>query len=303
MVCRRCSTPKPMLNEEDDNHHNHHHHHHHYNNNYNNKWRNNNNQEWSCPNCQENNYDTRTCCRRCELPRPSDNKKTEETQEQDSDVQPKLYVGNISLDTTEEELHEYLSYFGKVANCYINNNGDRAYGFVTFRTAVGTEEAKKAKMELKGRQLTIAAANEKRYDRRHNDYQGSYSNQPRLHIGKLPPGLYHEEFMSFLGEYGDPVDTLIKEGYGFVRFATARGTKAMLENPVEFRGRLLSISKAIPRNDQGGLGKRQRGDWDNQWDNGWEQNSFNNRGSSRRGRGSNNWNQRDYGRGGRQESW
>jgi cold-inducible RNA-binding protein len=79
----------------------------------------------------------------------------------------KLYVGNLSFKTTEEELRAHFSQFGSVADVYVAmdrmTGRPRGFAFVTMGTA---EEAKVAAeksngVDLGGRQLTVNEARPK----------------------------------------------------------------------------------------------------------------------------------------------
>ena len=79
----------------------------------------------------------------------------------------KLYVGNLSFKTTEDELRSHFGQFGSVTDVYVAmdkmTGRPRGFAFVTMGTA---EEAKVAAekingTELGGRQLTVNEARPK----------------------------------------------------------------------------------------------------------------------------------------------
>ena len=79
----------------------------------------------------------------------------------------KLYVGNMSFNTTEDGLRTAFGQFGAVTDVYIANDREtgrpRGFAFVTFNTA---EESKLATermngVELDGRALTVNEARPK----------------------------------------------------------------------------------------------------------------------------------------------
>lgn len=76
----------------------------------------------------------------------------------------KLYVGNVSFQTTEAELRDAFEQFGTVTEVHIANDREtgrpRGFAFVTFNTE---EESKLAAeklngVEMNGRQLTVNEA-------------------------------------------------------------------------------------------------------------------------------------------------
>jgi cold-inducible RNA-binding protein len=79
----------------------------------------------------------------------------------------KLYVGNLSFKTTEDELRTHFSQYGSVTDVYVAmdrmTGRPRGFAFVTMGTA---EEAKQAAeksngVDLGGRQLTVNEARPK----------------------------------------------------------------------------------------------------------------------------------------------
>jgi RNA recognition motif-containing protein len=66
----------------------------------------------------------------------------------------KLYVGNLSFETTEAALREAFSQFGNVTDVYVANDREtgrpRGFAFVTFATA---EEAQAAEQKMNGTDL------------------------------------------------------------------------------------------------------------------------------------------------------
>ncbi len=95
----------------------------------------------------------------------------------------KMYVGNISYNTTEEELKELFSEYGEIESLKIIKDQftDRSKGF-GFVEMVNDEDAKKAIATLNGKDfmgksLTVAEARpqQKRqgFNKRSSDYGGS----------------------------------------------------------------------------------------------------------------------------------
>jgi RNA recognition motif-containing protein len=74
----------------------------------------------------------------------------------------KLYVGNLSFDTTSDDLREAFGQFGQVATAQIVSDRDtgRSRGFAFVEMANGAEEAIAAMngAQLQGRTLTVNEA-------------------------------------------------------------------------------------------------------------------------------------------------
>ena len=79
----------------------------------------------------------------------------------------KLYVGNMSFKTTEDDLRNAFGHFGSVTDVYIANDREtgrpRGFAFVTFATAEESKLAieKMTGVDLDGRQLTVNEAKPK----------------------------------------------------------------------------------------------------------------------------------------------
>ncbi|KAK9767088.1 hypothetical protein K7432_003355 [Basidiobolus ranarum] len=77
----------------------------------------------------------------------------------------KVFVGNLSFQTTEEELEKFFTVAGKVLKTNIITRGTRSlgYGFVTFESETEAEEAvnKLDKKELDGREINVEVAKPK----------------------------------------------------------------------------------------------------------------------------------------------
>jgi len=79
-----------------------------------------------------------------------------------------IHVGNLSPDTTEEELHKLFSQFGQVKSVKIitePNRQSKGYGFIDMP---GLSEAQKALLGLKnkplnGKRIMVSEARPKRY--------------------------------------------------------------------------------------------------------------------------------------------
>ena len=88
---------------------------------------------------------------------------------------PKLYIGNLSYDATENDLHELFNGVGNVKNAEVVTHKDtdksKGFGFVLMATV---DEAKRAVTELHdkpfmGRKLVVSGA---KNSERETDYRG-----------------------------------------------------------------------------------------------------------------------------------
>jgi RNA recognition motif-containing protein len=82
----------------------------------------------------------------------------------------KMYVGNLSYSTTNEQLEELFSTFGTVKE--VNIIGDKGFGFVEMSSQVEAEAAKEKLdgTDFKGRTLKVDEARPRR-ERPSRNYQ------------------------------------------------------------------------------------------------------------------------------------
>ncbi len=93
----------------------------------------------------------------------------------------KLYVGNLSFDTNDEELQTAFAEFGEIVSAIVAKDRDtgrsRGFGFVEFAEEDSAQKAKEAMngKELQGRSLKVDEAREQRQRRPRNDSYGGGS--------------------------------------------------------------------------------------------------------------------------------
>ncbi|KIJ67533.1 hypothetical protein HYDPIDRAFT_149199, partial [Hydnomerulius pinastri MD-312] len=77
----------------------------------------------------------------------------------------KVYVGNLSWNTTDDTLHQAFSEFGQVTDSIVMKDREtgrsRGFGFVTFNSSAEAEAAIAGlhEQELDGRRLKVNLAN------------------------------------------------------------------------------------------------------------------------------------------------
>jgi len=95
----------------------------------------------------------------------------------------KLYVGNLSFNTTDQELNEAFSEYGEIVSATViknkYDNRSKGFGFVEFARE---EDARKAKesmngKEFKGRTLRVDEAKDREQDR--GSRSGDYGSRSR----------------------------------------------------------------------------------------------------------------------------
>ena len=81
--------------------------------------------------------------------------------------QSKLYVGNLSYSTTDQDLQEYFSQYGTITEVKLITDREtgrsKGFGFVNYETDDFAKEALKADgTELQGRKIRVNIANDDR---------------------------------------------------------------------------------------------------------------------------------------------
>jgi cold-inducible RNA-binding protein len=77
--------------------------------------------------------------------------------------QNKIYVGNLSFDTTASDLEEFFSQYGKIVDVKLIKDRDtdksKGFGFITFDTQKGAQASLAAnETEFKGRRIKVNMA-------------------------------------------------------------------------------------------------------------------------------------------------
>jgi RNA recognition motif-containing protein len=97
----------------------------------------------------------------------------------------KLYVGNLSFDTTDQELGQAFSEHGEIASALVvkdkYTDKSRGFGFVEFNQEADAQTAKEAMngKELAGRVLKVDEANPPRERSRNSGNGGGYNRRER----------------------------------------------------------------------------------------------------------------------------
>src|SRR3990167_9605198 len=101
--------------------------------------------------------------------------------------QSKIYVGNLSYNTTEDELRDYFSQFGNIDDIKLiidfNTGRSKGFGFVTYGSNQECETAveKSNGVELSGRKLKVNIA-------RDDNRAGGGARGPGAPGGRRPSG-------------------------------------------------------------------------------------------------------------------
>ncbi|XP_064181863.1 RNA-binding protein 4.1-like isoform X2 [Anguilla rostrata] len=114
----------------------------------------------------------------------------------------KIFIGNLSQDTTAEELRSLFSQYGKISECDIVKN----FGFVHMDDKAEAEEAIRNlhHYELNGLAMNVELSRSKS------------KASTKLHVGNISSSCTNQELRAKFEEYGPVVECDIVKDYAFV---------------------------------------------------------------------------------------
>ncbi|KAL4659839.1 splicing factor 1 isoform X1 [Arapaima gigas] len=114
----------------------------------------------------------------------------------------KIFIGNLSQETTAEELRALFTQYGKVSECDIVKN----YGFVHMDDKVEADEAIRNlhHYELHGQAMNVEIS------------RGKTKASTKLHVGNINSTCTNQELRAKFEEYGPVVECDIVKDYAFV---------------------------------------------------------------------------------------
>lgn len=169
----------------------------------------------------------------------------------------KLYIGNISFETTSEELLDYFSQYGTVKDCYVPTDREtgmpRGFAFLTMAKE-GCEAAIAGAdgMEFGGRVIEV----------KHSLPRGTKAPkrerepQTKLYIGNLSYNTEEEVLREVFEQYGTiidlymPIDRYSGEPRGFAFVTVHPDVAAQIIEELdgfELDGRMLRVNEARPK--------------------------------------------------------
>ncbi|XP_036380177.1 uncharacterized protein LOC118774789 isoform X2 [Megalops cyprinoides] len=114
----------------------------------------------------------------------------------------KIFVGNLSEDTTAEQLRALFSQYGKISECDVL----KKYGFVHMEDKAEAEEAIRRlhHHQLNGQTINVEMS------------RGKTKNSTKLHVGNISSSCTNQELRAKFEEYGPVVECDIVKDYAFV---------------------------------------------------------------------------------------
>jgi len=189
----------------------------------------------------------------------------------ENDDDRKLFVGGLSWETTENDLKEYMTKYGKVESCNLKKdletNRSRGFGFVVFENSESLEKVLAEKEHrLQGKVIDPKRANPK----------GKWQEPPikKIYVAKVSPTTTEDEIKEYFSTWGKvekieaPYDKEKdqRRNFVFVEFDTEETVNKVLnhttDNP-EYVHKIgsdeIEIKKATPGNRGRGRGGFFRG--------------------------------------------
>lgn len=175
--------------------------------------------------------------------------------EQEKIEKTKLYIGNISFDTTVEDLENAFGEFGPVSNVYVPTDREtgepRGFAFLAMsKEDAATAIEKMNGSDFNGRQVEVSESlprGSKAPNRR---------NEVKIYIGNLSFGTKEETIREMFEDYGPLIDVYVPvdndtglgRGFAFVTVEPEQAEKAIGDfDGYELDGRILRVNEAQPK--------------------------------------------------------
>eukprot|EP00288_Rhodomonas_lens_P009294 CAMPEP_0177726806 /NCGR_PEP_ID=MMETSP0484_2-20121128/19977_1 /TAXON_ID=354590 /ORGANISM="Rhodomonas lens, Strain RHODO" /LENGTH=469 /DNA_ID=CAMNT_0019239403 /DNA_START=20 /DNA_END=1429 /DNA_ORIENTATION=- len=179
----------------------------------------------------------------------------------------KLFIGGVSWDTTEHDLHTYFSVFGELADVVVMKDKatgkPKGFGFITYEDPRTSEVVARGSHEIHGRLLDVNIAQPKNPQQRKPDtaYEGRAPEKcKRIFVGGLPSSVTDVEMREYFSKFGKVEDARVcydqlthnSRGFGFVTFEAWETVETLVymqnnNNPHVFDGKTVEVKKKIER--------------------------------------------------------
>lgn len=159
----------------------------------------------------------------------------------------KIFVGGIAYDVTNEDLSQYFSQYGEVAQAQVkydrNTGRSRGFAFVEFTTGEACRAALNAREQsLKGKTVEVKPAKSR--------------ENKKVFVGGLPADHPEEELRAHFEQYGKVEDiewpfdkqTKARRNFAFIVFEEEEAAERASATPKQmFGSRECDVKKAVPQ--------------------------------------------------------
>jgi nucleolin len=187
--------------------------------------------------------------------------------EEGAQAEHKLYIGNLSWNSTDEDLQEIFGEFNVVEASVVmdrNTGRSRGFAFVTLASAEDMERAMAATngVDVDGRELRVSQAQTAgerrdrpmRMDGERRPQRNRDADNRRVYFGNLSWGMDHLDLQDLCGEFGSVEDSRLitdretgrSRGFGFVTMSSeAEADEVVAQlNGQDVDGRVLRVNIA-----------------------------------------------------------
>lgn len=168
----------------------------------------------------------------------------------------KIFVGGLDIDTTEEDLTEYFSKYGKVVERLIKvdlkTKKSRGFGFIGFKSADSVEkvlEHNEHKINGKKIDCKLAMSKEEAYSLNKNLKETCR----KIYVSNIPREISRDDLVNFFNQNGTVVEINLmfkkkETGFCYVIFKDEQDAVNLINKRlVEVKGCQLEVKKAIPK--------------------------------------------------------
>ncbi|KAG5844152.1 hypothetical protein ANANG_G00158490 [Anguilla anguilla] len=147
----------------------------------------------------------------------------------------KIFVGNLSEDTTAEQLRALFSQYGTISECDVL----KKYGFVHMDDKAEADEAIRRlhHHQLNGQTINVEMS------------RGKTKNSTKLHVGNISNSCTNQELRAKFEEYGPVVECDIVKDYAFVHMERVEDAMEAINglDNTAFQGKLMSVKLSTSR--------------------------------------------------------
>jgi RNA recognition motif-containing protein len=176
----------------------------------------------------------------------------------------KLFLGGLSYDTTDDDLHDFFGKYGSLVEATVKTDPStgrsKGFGFVVYSDSASVDKVLAlGSVKLQGRSIEPQKA------RGRSSGGGGGGGVKKVFVGGVSSDVSESEINSYFSSYGRvedvhcPVDreTSERRPFVFVTFETERAADdACDERSHTLGGKDVTVRKATPKGESGGFGGR-----------------------------------------------
>jgi len=184
----------------------------------------------------------------------------------------KLFIGGLSLSTTEEKLRDYFEQWGELVDVVVmkdrHSNRSRGFGFVTYRDPEMVDAAQASRPHhIDGKTVEAKRA----MPREESNHPESHATVNRLFVGSLRKDARVDDLREYFSKFGQVTDCEIvcwkesgeSRGFGFVTFEDYDPVdKIMLYKPHFLNNNRMEVKKALSKEQINDMKRKQDYDRD-----------------------------------------